>query len=183
MPAPSEFLSHIAIVQQRIGNLQPPALALLNNSSRADNGLAIRDNAELSRPGLDALGLRDIILEDVQRLDSVQNVDGQRRVGQAAAQRLAMLKYPMGSSPIRRAKQVRTPISNTLAGCANASRRRRGIPGAITPRHNVDPAWSDSGTVSQMTQCEGSTPGSGKKPIHSTGRGGGGVDGMSRGMG
>jgi uncharacterized protein len=45
----------------------------------------VRYNAELSRRGLDKLGLDDVIPEQVQRLDSVQHIGDLRRVGQAAA--------------------------------------------------------------------------------------------------
>ena len=46
---------------------------------------SVRYNAELSRRGLDDLGLHNVIPEQVQRLDSVQYVADLRRVGQAAA--------------------------------------------------------------------------------------------------
>ncbi len=49
----------------------------------------VRYNAELSRRGLDDLDLRDILPEEVQRLDSVENVSELRRVGQAAARDVA----------------------------------------------------------------------------------------------
>jgi hypothetical protein len=45
----------------------------------------VRYNAELSRRGLDKLGLDDVIPEQVQRLDSVQHIGDLRRVGQTAA--------------------------------------------------------------------------------------------------
>ena len=45
----------------------------------------VRYNTDLSRPGLDDLGLYDLVPEEVQRLDSVQHVGDLRRVGQAAA--------------------------------------------------------------------------------------------------
>jgi uncharacterized protein len=45
----------------------------------------VRYNAELSRQGLDDLGLHDVVPEEVQRLDSVQHIGDLRRVGQAAA--------------------------------------------------------------------------------------------------
>lgn len=50
----------------------------------------VRYNAELSQRGLDDLGLQDIIPEEVQRLDSVENVSELRRVGQAASRDVAM---------------------------------------------------------------------------------------------
>jgi Patatin-like phospholipase len=45
----------------------------------------VRYNAELSRRGLDDLGLPELVPEQVQRLDSVEYVSDLRRVGQAAA--------------------------------------------------------------------------------------------------
>jgi uncharacterized protein len=50
----------------------------------------VRYNAELSRRGLDDLGLADIDPEDVQRLDSVQHIGELRRVGQAVAGDVAL---------------------------------------------------------------------------------------------
>ncbi len=47
-----------------------------------------RYNAELTRSGLDALGLSDIQPEHVQQLDSVQYVRELQRVGQAVASRI-----------------------------------------------------------------------------------------------
>lgn len=45
----------------------------------------LRYNAELTRPGLDELGLEDIQPEDVQRLDSVAHIGDLQRVGMRAA--------------------------------------------------------------------------------------------------
>ena len=50
----------------------------------------VRYNPELSRRGLNGLGLDDVVPENVQRLDSVQHIGDLRRVGQAAAHDLAM---------------------------------------------------------------------------------------------
>jgi hypothetical protein len=50
----------------------------------------VRYNPELSRRGLDGLGLHDVVPEQVQRLDSVQHVGELRRVGQAAARDVAL---------------------------------------------------------------------------------------------
>ena len=49
----------------------------------------VRYNAELSRTGLDALGLPDIEPEDVQKMDSVDHISDLRRVGRAAAEQVA----------------------------------------------------------------------------------------------
>jgi len=45
----------------------------------------VRYNAELTRPGLDALGLNDVLPERVQRLDSVTAMDDLARLGLAVA--------------------------------------------------------------------------------------------------
>jgi hypothetical protein len=45
----------------------------------------VRYNAELSRTGLDDLGLPDVAPEDVQRLDSVRHIPDLQRVGRAVA--------------------------------------------------------------------------------------------------
>jgi len=50
----------------------------------------VRYNADLSRRGLDDLGLDDVVPEEVQGLDSVQRVGDLRRVGQAAARDVAL---------------------------------------------------------------------------------------------
>lgn len=47
----------------------------------------VRYNAELSREGLDNLGLNDIRPEDVQKLDSVAHIPDLQRVGSAVAER------------------------------------------------------------------------------------------------
>jgi uncharacterized protein len=50
----------------------------------------VRYNAELSRRGLDDLGLHNVVPEEVQRLDSVQHIGDLSRVGQAAARDVAV---------------------------------------------------------------------------------------------
>jgi patatin-like phospholipase/acyl hydrolase len=50
----------------------------------------VRYNPELSRRGLNDLGLYDVVPERVQRLDSVQHVGELRRVGQAVARDVAL---------------------------------------------------------------------------------------------
>jgi len=47
----------------------------------------VRYNAELSREGLDALGLPDIKPEDVQKLDSVDHIGELQRVGRAIVEK------------------------------------------------------------------------------------------------
>jgi uncharacterized protein len=49
-----------------------------------------RYNPDLSRRGLHDLGLDDVVPEEVQRLDSVQHIGDLRRVGQAAADDVAV---------------------------------------------------------------------------------------------
>jgi len=50
----------------------------------------VRYNPDVSRRGLDELGLHDVAPEEVQRLDSVQHIVDLRRVGQAAARDVAV---------------------------------------------------------------------------------------------
>jgi patatin-like phospholipase/acyl hydrolase len=45
----------------------------------------VRYNAELSREGLESLGLHDIVPENVQKLDSVEHIEELRRIGTAIA--------------------------------------------------------------------------------------------------
>jgi patatin-like phospholipase/acyl hydrolase len=61
----------------------------------------VRYNADLSRVGLDDLGLGDLVPEQMQRLDSVKDVGNLRRVGQAAAQEVALEHFAgfLGASP------------------------------------------------------------------------------------
>jgi hypothetical protein len=47
----------------------------------------LRYNAELSRTGLDALGLTDIVPEDVQKLDSTDHIKELQRVGKAVVEK------------------------------------------------------------------------------------------------
>lgn len=47
----------------------------------------VRYNAELTRDGLDKLGLNDIAPEDVRKLDSVDGMPGLRRIGEAVAEK------------------------------------------------------------------------------------------------
>ena len=49
----------------------------------------VRYNTELTRRGLDELGLYDVVPEQVQKLDSIQHVGELSRVGQAAARDVA----------------------------------------------------------------------------------------------
>jgi hypothetical protein len=56
----------------------------------------MRYNAELSKQGLDDLGLIDIEPEDVQQLDSVEHIDKLQRVGQAVAKRKVFLEHFKG---------------------------------------------------------------------------------------
>jgi uncharacterized protein len=53
----------------------------------------VRYNAELSRHGLDELGLPDLVPDRVQRLDSVAHIGDLRRVGQAAAREVAAAHF------------------------------------------------------------------------------------------
>jgi hypothetical protein len=48
----------------------------------------MRYNADLSRAGLDGLGLRDVVPEHVQALDSIEHLGELQRVGRAVAERV-----------------------------------------------------------------------------------------------
>ena len=65
---------------------------LMHGSGLLDKRLFsyVRYNAELTRRGLDDLGLHELVPEQVQRLDSVEQVSDLRRVGQAAARDVAV---------------------------------------------------------------------------------------------
>jgi hypothetical protein len=52
--------------------------------------LYARYNADLSREGLDAMGLNDIKPKNVQKLDSVEYIDDLRRVGQKVAEEIKL---------------------------------------------------------------------------------------------
>ena len=52
----------------------------------------MRYNAELSRQGLDSLGLNDIEPHDVQQLDSVEHIEALQRVGEALAARVVNIQ-------------------------------------------------------------------------------------------
>jgi len=56
----------------------------------------LRYNAELTRKGLDALGLRDINPADVQQLDSVDHVADLQRVGKAVAEQKVKAEHFAG---------------------------------------------------------------------------------------
>ena len=71
---------HGARIDREVGDLRE-AEGLLKNRLFS----YVRYNAELSRDGLDNLGLHDVVPEEVQKLDSVAHIDDLRRVGQAAA--------------------------------------------------------------------------------------------------
>jgi hypothetical protein len=80
---------HGAILDDEIGDL------------RADrDGLSggrlftyVRYNAELTRAGLDALGLGDIKPEPVQKIDSVDHVEDLQRIGQRAAREVEISHF------------------------------------------------------------------------------------------
>ena len=46
----------------------------------------MRYNAELTRSGLDHLGLKDIVPEEVRKLDSVAGIPDLQKIGRAVAQ-------------------------------------------------------------------------------------------------
>ena len=71
---------HGATIDREVGDL-------MQREGLLENRLFsyVRYNAELSRRGLDDLGLTDVVPENVQRLDSVEHISDLRRVGEAVA--------------------------------------------------------------------------------------------------
>jgi hypothetical protein len=69
-------------IDAEVGDMIDPAA-----SPFAKQFTYVRYNAELSRPGLDALGLPDVNPRQVGKLDSVAYMDDLRRVGRAVAER------------------------------------------------------------------------------------------------
>jgi hypothetical protein len=82
---------HGAVLDREIGDMIP----------RDDNGneirlnqdlgrrfLYARYNADLSREGLDAMGLNDIKPKNVQKLDSIEYIDDLRKVGRKVAEEI-----------------------------------------------------------------------------------------------
>ena len=61
----------------------------------------VRYDVELTRSTLDDLGLRDVTLEDVLRVDAIDHVDALRRVGRLAAERCVDLAHFEGFLPER----------------------------------------------------------------------------------
>jgi uncharacterized protein len=53
----------------------------------------MRYNADLSRGGLDAMGLRNVQPENVQRLDSIEHVNDLQLVGKAVAEQVALAHF------------------------------------------------------------------------------------------
>ena len=53
----------------------------------------VRYNVELSRFGLDSMGLGDIRMKDVGPLDAFRHIDSLRRIGRAAAQKVKRVHF------------------------------------------------------------------------------------------
>ncbi|MBL8483393.1 MAG: patatin-like phospholipase family protein [Rhodocyclaceae bacterium] len=88
--------SYGAPLDREIGDLIPRDAAgekipLSQNLGR--QFLYARYNAELSRAGLDALGLPDIKPENVQKLDSVDSIDDLSRVGKEVARDVSLAHF------------------------------------------------------------------------------------------
>lgn len=85
-----------APIDRELGDMIPrdaggQAIALDRDLGRAF--LYARHNADLSRAGLDAMGLPDIDPDDVQKLDSIAHIDDLRRVGQQAAAQIRLEQF------------------------------------------------------------------------------------------
>ncbi|EJG0713407.1 patatin-like phospholipase family protein [Vibrio parahaemolyticus] len=82
-----------APIDRELGDLIPreengDKIPLSKNLDKAF--LYARYNAELSRSGLDALGLRDVEPEQVQKLDSIKHMNDLARIGQAVAKSFSL---------------------------------------------------------------------------------------------
>ena len=82
---------HGSVLDRELGDMIPCAedgegIPLSKNLGR--RFLYARYNADLSREGLDALGLNDIESENVQRLDSIKFIDDLSRVGKKIAEEI-----------------------------------------------------------------------------------------------
>ena len=68
-----------------------PAIPVTVNLKR--QFLYARYNADLSQPGLDAMGLSQIVSDEVRQMDSVKYIDKLREVGQAAGKKVDMAHF------------------------------------------------------------------------------------------
>jgi hypothetical protein len=80
---------HGSVLDREIGNMIPcgddgKVIPLSQNLGR--RFLYARYNADLSREGLDAMGLHDIKPKNVQRLDSIKFIDDLRHIGKKVAE-------------------------------------------------------------------------------------------------
>jgi hypothetical protein len=87
---------HGASIDYELGDMVPrdeggEPLPLSRDLGRAF--LYARYNADLTREGLDALGLEDLDPARVQRLDAVDDIPDLRRVGRAAAREVRMADF------------------------------------------------------------------------------------------
>ena len=87
---------HGAVLDREIGDMIPRdaqgrIIPLSENLQR--RFLYARYNADVSRAGLDALGLQDIEPENVQQLDSVAFMEDLRRVGKKVAQQVQLAHF------------------------------------------------------------------------------------------
>lgn len=74
-------------IDRELGDMIPTE-SLDSNLGR--HFLYARYNADLSQNGLDALGLSNIVAEEVQQMDSVRYIDKLREVGRAASKKVSM---------------------------------------------------------------------------------------------
>lgn len=76
-----------AEIDRELGNMIPSEPIGTDTGRRF---LYARYNADLSQGGLDALGLNNIVAEDVQQMDSVEHLDQLREVGRAASKNVSL---------------------------------------------------------------------------------------------
>ena len=92
--------SYGAPIDMEMGDLIPrtdPANTAGTKLPLSDNlhrqFLYARYNADLSQPGLDAMGLSHIVSDEVRQMDSIKYIDKLREVGQTAAKKVDMAHF------------------------------------------------------------------------------------------
>jgi hypothetical protein len=79
------------LIPRATPNSSTDPLPLATNLGRAF--LYARYNADLSQPGLDAMGLSHIVSDEVRQMDSVKYIDKLREVGRTAAKKINMAHF------------------------------------------------------------------------------------------
>jgi hypothetical protein len=93
---------HGAPLDREIGNMIPRddnRNEIPLNQDLRRRFLYARYNADLSREGLDAMGLNDIKPKNVQKLDSIEYIEDLRRVGRKVADEIKIEHFGNFISP------------------------------------------------------------------------------------